>query len=135
MGALRNAIRDLARPPVLWAGSYPNAADHAVPADASRRSPDLEAADVLVAVRDPRQGAELPRFQLGRLHLRPSAGVDRHGPRLAVDAVHDVDHARRATEPAFGHPRGGRCRWRYPIRHLPAANPAPSAPLPGARRV
>src|SRR6185312_14744417 len=46
------------------------------------------------------------------LHLRPPACVDRHRPRLAVDAVHDVDHARRAAEPAFRHHRGRRRRRR-----------------------
>ena len=40
-------------------------------------------------------------------------GVDRHRARLAMDAVHDVDHARGAAEPALGHPRGGGRRRRH----------------------
>ena len=58
---LRNAVRDPARPQVPRAGVRANAADHAVSADAGRGGADLEAADVLVALRGPQQGARVLR--------------------------------------------------------------------------
>jgi len=128
---VRDAVRDPPRPEVRRSGVRADAADHAVPPHAGRCGDDLEAADVLVALRDPGQGAELPRSELGGVDLRSPARVDRHRARLAVDAVHDADHARGAAEPALGHHRGRGSRRRQSVRDLQAADVAAPASVPG----
>jgi len=101
----------------------PDAADHAVLLMPVVAALIWKAADVLVAVRD--LSTRWLNFLVSarRVHLRPSAGVDRHGPRLAGGRrlvlimlaglqSQPSDISRRPASMALPH------------RHLPAADPA-----------
>src|ERR671910_636004 len=122
-----------ARPQVLRPGGRPHAADHAVPDHARRGGPDLEEPDVQRPLRGRELGDCPGRHGLDRVRVALPAGVHRRGARVAMDAVHDADHARRPPEPARRGGGGGQGRRRQRVRDLPPAHPSASPALHGAR--
>src|SRR4051794_142650 len=125
-------VRVVAGSQVLRPGAGADPAHHAVPADACGRRPRLEGPDVPRPVRRAELGHREAWWDAGGFRLHPPDALDHHRPHLAVDAVHDADHARRPAEPAERRSRGGEGRWGDAVRDLPPADAQPPAALHGA---
>ena len=115
-------VRDSARPQVLRPRHRPHDADHAVPAHTRGDRADLEEPDVPRALRSHQLADREGRRHAHRVRLAAPDLVDRHHAGLAVDPVHDADHARRTPEHAPGRRRGREGRRVHAVRDLPSAH-------------
>ena len=97
--------------------------------------PDLEEPDVQRALRRPQLAARAARLRRAiEFVSKYPLVLDRDRARVAVDAVHDADHAGRPPEPARRRARGREGGRSDGLRHVPPAHASAPAPLHGALR-